>query len=216
MLKIQPNEKFGGRAFGYWWHMTEPWYIDGVSFDDVDFSAYGLNLFVNFTPSVTLDLLYFQENLDDDIVFNNEDSPATWQAILKVGQDVLKFTDLRIEYTNFDEGWLLYNDLYANYHNDMLWSLGGVVLPCDTTSLFVRAQQKWSDKWSTMLRYVNVSFDDSADSGATAYTLGVTYNYTPALAFTLLYDNVSYDGAAEVNEGFDEDHTIRFQTEVSF
>jgi hypothetical protein len=222
MVKIQPNEKFGGRLFGYWWQFTEPWNFydtDGnlvAQFDDVNFNVYGINAFVNFTPSVTLNLSYFQENLEDDLDFYNEDAPTAWQGILSVGQDVLKFTDLRIEYTSFSEGWLAYNDLYDNYKDSMVYALGTVFLPCDTTALFVRAQQKWSDKWSSMLRYVNVSFDDATDASAQAYTVSFTYNYTPALAFTLLYDNVSYDGAAETAQGFDEDHTIRFQTEVSF
>jgi hypothetical protein len=236
MFKIQPNEKFGGRAFGYWYDFTEnggfvtstlyanltTGLVSNYTFtsaSDCGFGAWGLNGFVNFTPNIGLDLLYFQEDLDDAWVYaaNGDDSPATWQAILNVKQDALKFTDLRIEYTKSDKNWLAWHDLYANYRDDVLYSLSGPVYANDTTSLFIKANQRWNDQWGTFLRYVTAEMDEYVtgwgDPSVDDFSVGVVYNYTPALAFTFVYDTVNYDNNYL---GYQDDHLFRIQTEVKF
>lgn len=54
-----------------------------------------------------------------------------------------------------------------------------------TKFFFVRADQKWNDKWSTYLRYQSADFDTLGLDDAKGYGAGVTYQYTPAVAFRL-------------------------------
>ena len=57
---------------------------------------------------------------------------------------------------------------------------------------FVKADQKWNDKWSSFVRFVNVDYDTDYLDDATEWGVGIGYQYTPAIAFRLAYDQVDY------------------------
>ena len=73
----------------------------------------------------------------------------------------------------------------------------------------VGAEQVWNDKWTTFLKYAQADYDTAGVDDAKNWTVGATYQYTPAVAFQLVYDNIDF-GADE------DDHLIKFRTSVSF
>jgi phosphate-selective porin len=80
---------------------------------------------------------------------------------------------------------------------------------------FVRADQKWNDKWSTFLRYVQADFDTAGIDDTKNWTVGVNYQYTPAVQFRLAYDQIDY-GNAVANDNNGKESLIRFRTTVNF
>jgi len=184
-----------------------------------------------------------------------EDSSSALRAAINVGQEALGFTSLRLEYTKFGRGWLTYMDPYGYYFNVLaaysavsehanVWAgtntftaqdgLSGIgnVLPDEVKTLYIEANQKWNDKWSTALRYVTADMDsnfrlfntlpgqNTASSfyswKTTDWTLRVQYKYTPSLSFQLTYDKIDYDNGLELFGGQADDSLIRLQTHVSF
>ena len=145
------------------------------------------------------------------------DSPKAWKAMLVVNQDLLKFTGLRVEYQQQDNMFNGVRNPYsfgadvsnvASIADNMPWN--------DNSSkfLFVYADQKWNDKWSSYVRYQQVDFDTAGIDDAKGYGVAVRYQYTPAVAFRLAYDHVDYGtGNANLN---DTDHVVQFRTVVNF
>jgi hypothetical protein len=140
------------------------------------------------------------------------DNNTAWQAILDIKQEALKFTSLWIEYVSVsDAGFTVVTDgPWDNYGADVT----GETLGNYDSILFIKAEQKWNDKWRTFVRYLKGSargagpvFDDT-----TNYTFGVKYYYTPAVSFELAYDKIEN---SQTIAG-DDDHLIRFRTHVVF
>ncbi len=144
-------------------------------------------------------------NFDDGV-----DNNGAWQAILDVSQDALKFTSLWLEYVNIsDAGFRTVTDgPWDNYGA----AVTGRALGLYDNILFVKAEQKWSDKWRTFIRYLQGNARVAGMEDTTNYTFGVKYYYTPAVSFELAYDKV--EGALTV-PGRD-DHLIRLRTHVVF
>jgi hypothetical protein len=141
------------------------------------------------------------------------DDPSAYQVILEVDQEALGFTGLWIEYADIDEGFHIDTaDPYADWGNAVLWAYEDNAnnFQKDTEVLFVRADQKWDDKWGTFQRYIDV--DDSYEN-AEVYTVGVAYWYTPSIKFELSYDDTDYD---EATGSKDDDSMIRLRTHVWF
>lgn len=93
--------------------------------------------------------------------------------------------------------------------------------------IFVRLEQKWSDKWSTFQRfgqynhdiegYASHAYGGRRDFDISNWSLGVQYWYTPNVKFELAYDNVDYDdGWQEFDNDLKDDHLIRFRTHFFF
>ncbi|WP_455599644.1 porin [Cloacibacillus sp.] len=80
----------------------------------------------------------------------------------------------------------------------------------------IAAIQQWNDKWSTFLKYAQADYDENALDDAKNYTIGVNYQYTPAVAFQLTYDHIDYGDNNP--EGFysDDNHVVKFRTTVNF
>jgi len=144
----------------------------------------------------------------------------------------LKFTSLWIEYAKFD----------PNFHTALSpWDAFGaeltpnLTMPAvsnvwETEALFVKLEQKWSDKWATFQRYGQ--FDHSPEGYATEpgkklhnagsfditnWSIGVQYWYTPTVLFELAYDDVDYDdGWKKVDEDLKDDSLVRFRTWIFF
>lgn len=78
---------------------------------------------------------------------------------------------------------------------------------------FVRADQKWNDKWSSFLRYTKADFDTANVDDTQAWTVGVALQYTPAINFQLAYDNIDYGDGVGLKGS---ENLLRFRTYVSF
>lgn len=144
-------------------------------------------------------------NYDD-----GDDSNGAWKAILDVSQDALKFTSLWIEYVNIeDAGFRAVTDgPWDNYDAVVT----GTNLGNYDNILFIRAEQKWNDKWRTFQRYLSGDARSAGAEDTTNYTFGVKYYYTPAVSFELAYDKI--EGSAAV-KGADDD-VVRLRTHVVF
>lgn len=205
-LNFRPNEKFWVGATGYW--------LQG-DFDDADVldenvNTYGIYAGFAFNPNVELKGIYYFQNLGDDLALGFEDSPKAWKAVLDVKQDLLKFTSLWLQYMQID------NTFYGlNQQNNMDWGVALSVtdnMPFNNNSTkvwMVGAEQVWNDKWTTFLKYAQADYDTAGVDDAKNWTVGATYQYTPAVAFQLVYDNIDFGGD-------DDDHLIKFRTSVSF
>ena len=211
-LHFQPNEKFFGGLTGYWFLMDYP----GVtgSWDAKVYTAYAG---FNFTPNIALKGQYYMQDLGADLANGFEDSPKAWKAILDVKQDALKFTSLWIEYSQQDNNFFApINDRYAIGGSNCDF-VGRNLIKDNGTSkfLFVKADQKWNDKWSTYLRYANFKADSFGVDDATEWGLGLGYQYSPAIYFELGYDQV--DHGTGINNLIDgKESVVRFRTNVSF
>ena len=153
---------------------------------------------------------------------NTENSPKAWKAILDIKQDLLKFTGLWIEYSQQDNTYLGLTNRYSigGGAYDYVGRNYDYANPFGTSKWwFVKADQKWNDKWSSFVRFANVDYDTEWLDDATEWGLGIGYQYTPALYFELAYDQVDHGdnallGGTTAAQG--KDHVIRFRTSVSF
>jgi hypothetical protein len=184
-------------------------------FQDWDsFSTLWGDIIVNFNENVAFKGQYFTEDLDW-YWGGPTDSPNAWKAILTFSQDMLKFTDLWVEYAQIDEGFFFaYADPYAwTLSSSPFLSSGGIGAYAygDTTILNIVAHQKWNDQWWTYVRYFSAD-SDYEEFSYKNYTASVRYNYTPNLWFELGYDKVDPDWDA----GDFGDSMVWFRTTVNF
>ncbi|MEG1912926.1 MAG: S-layer homology domain-containing protein [Cloacibacillus sp.] len=226
-LHFQPNEKFFAGATGYWVN------DDSTAADagDLKMDNYGFYAGYQFTPSVQLKGIYYWQKLGNDVktyngktaAVNGETSPKAWKAILDVKQDLLKFTSLWVEYSQQDNTYIGLTNRYSIGGGSYDYVGRNIYLadPLGTSKWwFVKAEQKWNDKWSSFLRYANVDYATDHLDNATEWGVGVNYQYTPAIQFQLAYDQVdhgdgaTYAGVVDNNSG--KDHVVRFRTTVNF
>ncbi|EFQ23342.1 S-layer domain protein [Aminomonas paucivorans DSM 12260] len=170
-----------------------------------------------FNPSIALKGAYYTQNNDINVAeraASGEDSPTAWKVIVDAKQDLLKFTSLWLEYGKIGEGFRMYqNSPYDSYGAA---ALNNRNLDQDTTIIFVRADQKWNDKWSTFVRYFTADFDTTGIDDTKFYTFGVGYQLNPAVGFELSYDKIDYgdNNPAGMNSG--DDNVVRLRTVVNF
>ena len=195
-LKFDFSEKF-------WLSLNGLWYNVG----NTNYKTYWAGLGFSFMDGLELKGAYYMEDIDGAAI----DDPKAWKAILDVSQDVLKFTSLWVEYAQFDQGF--YIDRSPWSFSDVLWPgniSAGVTLPDDVDVLFVKAKQKWNDKWSTIERYVKYDIDNFWD--AKEWSVAIGYQYSPNLYFELAYadmDGNFFDPNYDNNQ-------IRFRTLLNF
>lgn len=205
-FSFRPNEKFWVGATGYWWQGDD----DFADEFDLNVNTYAIYAGFAFNPNVELKGIYYFQNIGDDFGFA-DDSPKSWKAVLDVKQDLLKFTSLWIQYEQVDNSFI-----GLNRQNNMDWGMTYSVtdnrplgLDGTTTVWMIGAEQVWNDKWTSFLKYAQADYDTAGFDDAKNWTVGATYQYTPAVAFQLVYDNIDF-GADE------DDHLIKFRTRVSF
>jgi hypothetical protein len=188
------------------------------------FNTYNVYAGFNFTPAVSLRGTYYFQNLDRDLAnarggVDAEDNPRAWKAVLNFDQSMLKFTSLRLEYSQTDnmfEGNRDYYGLGADT-GQAPSAMGNMPYNNGSTKVFwVRADQKWNDKWSTFLRYYQADFDTVGLDDSKSYAAAITYQYTPAVAFRLIYDLVDYGNGNTGTADNGTDHVVQFRTTVSF
>lgn len=210
------NEKFAAGVEYNQWNFEGI----GVTGTDDTMKAFNANFTVNPWNGVKLYGEYWWEKLDTPctkclLCDKVDDNPNAYRIIFDVNQDVLKVTSLWVEYNKFGKSFRIQNDPYKAYNTDILCAMD--LDDCygfkfDTSVWFARLDQRWTEKWSTFQRYVKVDNDNPIATSVKNYTFGVKYFYTPALQFSLAYDNVDYEG----NSSREDDHLIRFQTQLNF
>jgi len=205
-INFRPNEKFFIGATGYMWKGD-----NGIAdLTDLDVNTYGVYAGFAFNPNVELKGIYYFQNIGDALAGGFEDSPRAWKAILDVKQDLLKFTSLWLQYEMVDNTFT-----GLNQQNNMDWGQAisvtdGMPFNNNTTKIWmIGAEQKWNDKWTSFLKYAKADFDTAGFDDATNWTVGATYQYTPAVAFQLVYDNIDFGAGVD-------DHLVKFRTSVSF
>ena len=75
--------------------------------------------------------------------------------------------------------------------------------------LNIIANQQWNDQWSTYIRYWQADWDSNLSDDTENWTVGVRYQYTPAIQFKLEYDMIDYGRFRYSVHG--DDNVIRFQ-----
>ena len=211
----QPNEKFFAGINGNWM-VADEGIADALS---LSFNTYDVYASYNFTPAIALQGMYYWQSHDDEWLGLDDDSKA-WKAILKVDQSVLKFTALRVEYQQQKNNFIGVRDPYsfgvnnaqaASISQNMPWNNE------ETKFLFVLAEQKWNDKWGSYLRYGQADFSTDGLDDSKNYGIGITYQYTPAIAFRLAYDYVDYGDDNVYTDSYNgSDHVFQFRTSVNF
>ena len=194
-----------------------------INLSGIDVATLWGDLIVNFNENIAFKGQYFMQDLDPYWAWYSADSPNAWKAILTFSQDMLKFTDLWVEYAQLDEGFFFaYADPYAWATSGspfLVSGISGAYVPYDTNVLNIVAKQKWNDQWWTYVRYINVDVDDD-DYSYAGYTASVRYNYTPNLWFELGYDYVDLGEPAAISffdyNGEYDDNMIWFRTTVNF
>ncbi len=181
--------------------------LDGLGVDKEDEHIYWGAVGINFTPAIALKAAYYGQEVQ---VGNkvDTDSPNSFQAIIDISQDALKFTSFWAEYRSFDEGFTAWTDGPW----DMYGTVTGKNLGAYESAMFFYLNQKWTDQWSTFQRYLVASPRADGLDDTTNWTFGVKYYYTPGLSFELLYDKIEN---SRTNQDWD-DNLIRFRTEINF
>jgi hypothetical protein len=228
------NEQFQAGVMGYYvW--SEQSVVNALDSKEFDLGVYAK---FKFTPSVELKGIYYYQDVEafgadyDRSHPNNvdpwsvDDHFKAWKAILKLEQDLLKFTDLQIEYSQIDNGFHLWTDPY-NSIGDVLLMNRGEADDDNTTKVFgVKAAQKWGDsRWDSWLRYYHADYDDRDVDDVQNFGVGIGYQLNPAVHFELALDYIDFGdvdrpaaGTDRHNNGgyYDEDVVVRFQTVVNF
>lgn len=209
---------------------------DGIDLGEyvvADYGTYWADFGITFAPGFQFKGAYFMQDFDKPAhligtytyIDNYDDSPNAYKAIIDVSQDVLKFTSLWLEYAKFDPNFQTAYGPWDNYGAELtpnliapsLWNV------FETEAIFVRLEQKWSDKWVTFQRYGQFDHSPEAYSGLlgsydiTNWTFGVQYWYTPTVMFELAYDDVDYDdGWTDLYEDLKDDSLVRLRTWIFF
>lgn len=221
-LHWTPDERFMAGATCYW-NLEDSSSVVGA---DINVNTYGVYAGYSFTEAIAAKGIYYFQNLGDTIATTSDTSPNAWKAIADIGQDALKFTSLWVEYSQVDNSFIsnawprycidgankasaLHNQPTGNSNTTCIW--------------FVKAVQQWTEKLNTSIRFTSARFDTPGLDNAVEWGVGVGYQYTPALYFELIYDQVdfghhsaSYLASPLGNTYEGKESVVRLRTAVSF
>jgi predicted porin len=215
-LRANFNEKF--RMGGMYYNFDDDVSLGAPYRDHTTFSLYAA---YDFTPAVTLQGIYYWQTIERGGLMGDIDADS-WKAQLILRQDLLKFTSLWIEYGREDAGFQGVNvrgGAFNSYGANPTFNFAEMAPNATASYFFVRADQQWNDKFSTFERYFKVDLDTLGLDDTTNWTLGIKYQYTPAMSFELAYDNIDYGTnnlAVFPTARSGEDHLIRLRTYVKF
>lgn len=207
-MKYDYEDNAGVGVYYTFWNKQNGWLPNVVAYGPKNYFQFATlaadvetiwgDLVINFKPGITLKGQYFMQDNDPAWQATGllgggvayDDSPSAWKAVLEIDQDVLGFTSLWLEYAQLDAGFVFPNGAspYGWMAGDYFCNDYGQV-EADTTLWMVLAMQRWSEKWGTYVRYLDV--DGSQDYNN--WTVAVTHWYTPSLAFELGYDKLGGD-----------------------
>ncbi|AFM22517.1 putative S-layer protein [Acetomicrobium mobile DSM 13181] len=255
-MNLQMNDKFRIALTGIWydydndgvkttkWTQGAPRYLydmtknateknDSFEYGLYDSAVYWTDFTLTFTPGFDLRGVYFVQDHDGPSgseYSHFDDSPNAYKLVLDVSQDVLKFTRIWLEYAKIEPYFRTaiqpWDTFFAVEVTPML-SGPAVANVWEREIVFVRLEQKWSDKWSTFQRfgqynhdiedYASHAYGGRREFDVSNWSLGVQYWYTPNVKFELAYDNVDYDdGWQKFDEDLKDDHLLRFRTHFFF
>jgi hypothetical protein len=221
------NERFRAGVMGYYWLTDEEMddLVNTVHETDTDLLTLGVYAAFAFTPDIELKGVYYRQSMGDtwSDYGATDDSASAWKAIIDVNQNLLRFTSAWLEYGQIDNNFKRFNTgthiSFGGMGGAAAEVMGNFSSAVNKTSLYgVHLEQEWNDKWRTFARYFVADYDTNNLDDTSNWTLGVTYQLNPAVAFTLAYDNIDYGNSSTANEGglVDDDHMIRFRTFVTF
>jgi len=205
------------------------WATDSTRFPLVDNPyLYGVDFTVNFAKGFKLYGQYFNEDLGG--TFNGVDNASIYKLGVAIDQSVIGFTSLVAEFFHADEGayantriyggapgagndwngvgvfaqdFLVYG--YKQGTTDVIWNR---FLLDDLDLVFIKLEQKWTDKITTVERFYLGDYANLPD--VTALSLAFRYQYTPSTCFEFIYSQADWD-----DPKLDESH-FRFRTYINF
>lgn len=242
MGKFQFSERFGfdlgfQAILGDNNEFVDPTLLDpvkGFKFNSLYTLFAGLRF--DFNENIAFKGIYYYQDVDAELwdgavwfdqVAGNDlfDNTKAFKLILDVKQDALKFTSLWLEYSNYDQNFIIPTGTASLFHEELYNN--NKVVPYDLSVWRIAGEQKWNDKWTTYFYVAGYKFEDGAswtDLGGRAYlddakalqwALGVRYYYNPNVSFGLSYSDLNWKSEAE-NAGYRDDHVLRFRTQVTF
>lgn len=184
----------------------------------------------NFNENIGFKAIYYYQDVDYDQngVSVNPGDTAAFKGIIEVKQDLLKFSNLWLEYSQLEAGFLTPNTSLVPGANDG-WNLGGggtgrtnlglspSVQAYDQNIWRIGARQQWNDKWTTFGYVANHNLENYTAAGGDVdvlhWALGVMYQYNANVQFGLAYSQFDADSAMNIVK---DPRVIRFRTFVSF
>ena len=205
------NEQFG-LGIGGQYVAQDDWRLDNPGWDNAFTGWVGFDF--NFIQGAALHgIFYFQSKSGDNPTW--DENANAWRIAPDSSQDVLNFTSFYAEYGRVGESFWAAE---GTAHN--MFVLGDrdpygegpfdfSIAPEDLTFWKVGATQKWTDRVTTWLFYVNANADAF---GLRQYGAGVDYRYNPYTVFSLNY--MKWEGTDNL-DWYDYSR-IRFTTQISF
>ena len=232
MANFNITEQFKAGLLAYYYLPDKEVVVNAVE-TDTELATYGVYMKYAFTPSIEMKALYYHQTQGNTFAARQsgaavgtagyDDKAKAWKLIVDVKQDALKFTGLRLEYGKMDNNFMTAYGTgsqipYAYIGADMMFNQK-LAKNTNTATVFgATAAQKWNDKWDTFLRYYQVDADTAGIDDATNWTVGVGYQYSPAIKFELAYDKIDYGTNTSTIAGLrnGDDNVVRFRTFVTF
>jgi len=234
-LHYEPNERFFAGAAWYWYKagsMSEE-AVEACG-DDWDVKTYWLYAKYTLCDNVDLKAKFYKQELGSSLANGFNANPKAYNVILDVSQEALKFTSLWLEFSRQDNNFCApYHEYYTIFGGcSDKFSLGGsddaydwaawnLIANNGTTNwFFVRADQEWTDKFSTFERFVYADLDTPGFSHGTEICAGAVYKLNEGVSFQLLYSKVDHgqnyspDPEEELRNG--SNHVVQFRTIVNF
>ena len=221
------NEHLRGGVMGYHSKPDKEVVVNGVE-SDTDFTAFSVYMGYAFTPSIELKCMYYHQKHGDTWAMQNsgalpgtpqfDDKADAWKVILDVKQEALKYSSLWLEYAKIDNNFMVVGKPYAEYGVDLLHNKRFVHNTATATLAGAKAEQRWNDKWNTVLRYYQIDLDTPGLEKAKEWSVGVGYQYSPAIKFELSYNKIDYGTNTAQIDGLrnGDDNVVRFRTFVAF
>jgi hypothetical protein len=173
---------------------------------------WGIYAGFDFTPAITLQGIYYDQDYEDELGFDTD--AYSWKVQLILRKELLKFTSLWLEYGQQEAGFR-YVPGFNSYGADPQANFASMAPNAKAEYFFIRADQQWTEKFSTFERFYKVDLDTVGVDDTTNWTIGLKYQYTPAISFELAYDDIDY-GTSPFGARSGDDHLIRLRTYVKF
>ncbi|MEG1641566.1 MAG: S-layer homology domain-containing protein [Synergistaceae bacterium] len=217
-MHYEPNESLFAGLLGYLRVGDASSSADDLNYRLGTFGLYGG---YKITEGITAKALFYRQNIDSGVAEANgwNDSATALKYILEIDQELLKFTSLWIEYNEQDNNFLgIRIERFGIGGSSWNYAVSGNK-PYNNNRgkyLYIKAEQEWSEKFSTRLRYTHVDYDTENYDNANEYGAAIIYRYTPAIAFELMYHYVDFGNTTEPEAWRDSDHVVIFRSIVNF
>ena len=195
---------------------------------DMGLTLYGAWATYALTPSIELKGMYYRQIQGDTWAMlysgvlygatSYKDSADAWKVILNVKQPALKYTSLWLEYGKMDNNFWVFTSPYADFGVDLFYNKKLLFNTRTSTITGGRAEQQWNDKLSTFFRYYQIDHDTPGVDKAKEWSVGVAYQYSPAIKFELAYDEIDFGFNVLPINGLrnGSDNVVRLRTFVTF